>query len=53
MMTHLKGGLGAEDFSSLILQIGNGDIHEDDGTVNISYNLYAVFRNLKSLVNLT
>ncbi|KAL4082819.1 hypothetical protein QTP88_029475 [Uroleucon formosanum] len=45
-----KGNPEAEDFSNLLLQIGNGDLHEDDDRkVNISNNLCAVVKDLKSL----
>ncbi|KAF0713868.1 ATP-dependent DNA helicase [Aphis craccivora] len=42
--------LVAEDFSNLLLQIGNGDLYEDDDRkVNILNYLFAVVKDLKSL----
>lgn len=50
MRMYLKGGPDAEDFSNLLLQIGNGDLYEDnDRKVNIPNNLCVVVRDLKSL----
>jgi len=51
MRVYLKGNPEAEDFSNLLLQIGNGDLHEDDDRkVNIPNNLCAVVKDLKSLI---
>ncbi|XP_008181052.1 uncharacterized protein LOC103308787 [Acyrthosiphon pisum] len=50
MRVYLKGDPEAEDFSNLLLQIGNGDLHEDDDKkVNIPNNLCVVVKDLKSL----
>ncbi|XP_025424420.1 uncharacterized protein LOC112693526 [Sipha flava] len=50
MRVYLKGDPEAEDFSNLLLQIGNGDLHEDDDRkVNIPNNLCAVVKDIKSL----
>lgn len=49
MRVYLKGDPEAEDFSNLLLRIGNGDLHEDDDRkVNIPNNLSAVVKDLKS-----
>lgn len=46
---HLEGNLVTEDLSNLLLQIGNENIYEDDGKVNMTNNHCAIFRHLKSL----
>ncbi|XP_060874712.1 ATP-dependent DNA helicase pif1-like [Metopolophium dirhodum] len=50
MRVYLRGDPEAEDFSNLLLQIGNGDLQEDDDRkVNIPNNLCSVVKDLKSL----
>ncbi|XP_015377248.1 PREDICTED: uncharacterized protein LOC107171513 [Diuraphis noxia] len=50
LMKAYQGDPEIEDFSNLLLKIGNGDLHEDDNRkANIPNNLCTVVKNLKSL----
>lgn len=51
MRVHLKGDFKAEEFSSLLLQIGDGKLKEEDGKVNIPNNLCEVVKYLKTLTD--
>ena len=51
MRVHLKGDFKAEEFSSLLLQIGDGKLKDEDGKVNIPNNLCAVVKDLKTLTD--
>ena len=51
MRVHLKGDFKAEEFSSLLLQIGDGKLKEEDGKVNIPNNLCEVVKDLKTLTD--
>lgn len=49
MWVHLKGSLKADEFSSLLLQIGNGNLPEENGKVNITKDLCEVVCDLTTL----
>ncbi|XP_008482471.2 uncharacterized protein LOC103519163 [Diaphorina citri] len=50
MRVHLNGDLEAEEFSKLLLQIGDGKLNEEnDGKVHISENLCTVVKDLHQL----
>lgn len=51
MRVHLKGDLKAEEFSKLLLDIGDGKLPEEDGRINIPDNLCDVVEDLQSLIN--
>ncbi|XP_046681426.1 uncharacterized protein LOC124368195 [Homalodisca vitripennis] len=49
MRVHLKGSLKAGEFSSLLLEIGNGNLPEENGEVNIPKDLCEVVCDLQIL----
>lgn len=49
MRVYIKGDIRAEWFSNLLLQIGNGELKEEDGKVVIPNNLCHLVRDLDSL----
>ena len=49
MRVHLKGDLKTEEFSNLLLEIGDGKLKEEDDKVHIPENLCEVVKDLKTL----
>ena len=49
MRVHLKGDQGAEEFAKLLLHIGDGNMRDVDGLVNIPSNLCTVVKDITSL----
>ena len=49
MRVHLKGGLKADEFSSLLLQISNGNLPDENGKVKIPKELCKVVKDLTTL----
>lgn len=49
MRIHIQGDFRTEEFSSLILEIGDGKLSEEEGIINIPGNLCDVVWDLNSL----
>ena len=50
MRVHLKGDVFADQFSKLLLQIGNGEYPETDGKIQIQPNLASVVSTVDELI---
>lgn len=49
MRVYFKNELETKEFSNLLLQIGDGSLSEENGTINIPYKLSTVFDDLDCL----
>ena len=50
MRVHLYGDLNAEEFSSMRLKIGNGDIEEENDKILIPTSIRIIVANLDELI---
>ncbi|XP_074109291.1 ATP-dependent DNA helicase PIF1-like [Cotesia typhae] len=50
MRVHLYGDLNAEEFSSMLLEIGNGNVEEENGKIKIPTGIGTMVSNLDELI---
>ncbi|XP_044594412.1 uncharacterized protein LOC123271894 [Cotesia glomerata] len=50
MRVHLYGDLNAEEFSSMLLEIGNGNVEEENGKIKIPTGIGTIVSNLDELI---